>query len=52
MKYLSTARVTKDCFIEVVGQWLSHEDGTGDNPHTWETVFTKKKLLTLLKGIW
>ena len=23
-----------DCFIEVVGRWLQHEDGTGDNPHT------------------
>ena len=45
-------KVAKDCFIEVVGQWLSHEDGTGDNPRTWETVFTKKKLLSLLKGIW
>ena len=33
-------RVAKDCFIEVVGQWLSHEDGTGDSPRTWETVFS------------
>ena len=32
-------RVAKDCFIEVVGRWLSHEDGTGDSPRTWETVF-------------
>ena len=42
-------RVTKDCFIEVVGRWLPHEDGTGDNPYTWETIFNEKKLLTLLK---
>ena len=42
--------VAKDCFVEVVGRWLSHEDGTGDSPRTWETVFTKKKLLSLLKG--
>ena len=40
--------MAKDCFIEAVGRWLSHEDGTGDNPHPWETVFNKKKLLTLL----
>ena len=33
-------REPRDCFIEVVGQWLSHEDGTGDNPRTWETVFS------------
>ena len=33
-------KVAKDCFIEVVGRWLSHEDGTGDNPRTWETVFS------------
>ena len=33
-------REPKDCFIEVVGRWLSHEDGTGDSPRTWETVFS------------
>ena len=33
-------RAAKDCFIEVVGRWLSHEDGTGDSPRTWETVFS------------
>ena len=33
-------REPKNCFIEVVGRWLSHEDGTGDNPRTWETVFS------------
>ena len=33
-------REAKDCFIEVVGRWLSREDGTGDNPRTWETVFS------------
>ena len=33
-------REPKDCFIEVVGRWLSHEDGTGDSPHTWETIFS------------
>ena len=33
-------RVAKDCFIEVVGRWLLHEDGTGDKPRTWETVFS------------
>ena len=43
--------MAKYCFIEVVGRRLSHEDGTGDNPRTWETVFTKKDLLSLLKGI-
>ena len=31
-------RVAKDNFIEVVYRWLSHEDGTGDNPRTWITV--------------
>ena len=31
-------RVAKDNFIEVVYRWLSHEDGTGDNPRTWVTV--------------
>ena len=43
MKYLSTAKNGKlaDCFIEVAGRWLSHEDGTGDSPRTWETVSTK-----------
>ena len=30
----------KDCIIEIVGRWLSHEDGTGDSPRTWETVFS------------
>ena len=33
-------REPKDCFIEAVGRWLSHEDGTGDSPRTWETVFS------------
>ena len=33
-------REPKDRFIEVVGRWLSHEDGTGDSPRTWETVFS------------
>ena len=47
---LNCHRVAKNCFTEVVGRWLSHEDGTGDNPHTWETVFTEK-FLSLLKGI-
>ena len=37
---LNCHRVAKDCFIEVVGRWLSHEEGTGDNPRTWETVFS------------
>ena len=27
------------CFIEVTGRWLSGEDGTGERPRTWETVF-------------
>ena len=49
---LNCHRVAKDCFIEVVGRWLSREDDTGDSPHTWETVFNKKKLLSLLKRIW
>ena len=29
----------EDCFIEVTGRWLSGEDGTGERPRTWETVF-------------
>ena len=33
-------RMAKVCFIEIVGRWLSHEDGTGDSPRTWETVFS------------
>ena len=33
-------RVAMDCFIEVVDRWLSHEDGTGDSPRTWKTVFS------------
>ena len=37
---LNCHRVAKDCFIEVVGRWLSHKDGTGDKPRTWETVFS------------
>ena len=37
---LNCHRVAKDCFIKVVSRWLSHEDGTGDNPRTWETVFS------------
>ena len=49
---LDCHRVAKDRFTEEVGQWLSPEDGTSDNPYTWETVFNKKKLLSLLKGIW
>ena len=36
-------RMAKDCFIEVVGRWLSHERGTGDNCRTWETVFSALK---------
>ena len=36
---LNCHRVAKDCFIEMVGRWLSHEDGTGDSPRTWETMF-------------
>ena len=27
------------CFIEVTSRWLSGEDGTGERPRTWETVF-------------
>ena len=37
---LNCHRVAKDCFTEVVDRWLSHEDGTGDSPHTMETVLT------------
>ena len=31
-------RMAKGCFVEVVGRWLSNDDGTGDSPRTWETV--------------
>ena len=31
-------RMAKGCFVEVVGRWLSSDDGTGDSPRTWETV--------------
>ena len=27
------------CFSEVTGRWLSGEEGTGDFPRTWDTVF-------------
>ena len=27
------------CFNEVTSRWLSGEDGTGERPRTWETVF-------------
>jgi hypothetical protein len=33
-------RMAKGCFVEVVGRWLSSDDGTGDSPRTWETVFS------------
>ena len=36
-------RMAEDCFIEVVGRWLSYEDGTGINCRTWETVFSALK---------
>ena len=43
MNGLSTChKVAKDCFIEVVGRWLAHEDGTGDSTCTWETVLLKR----------
>ena len=32
------------CFIEVTGRWLSGEDGTGERPRTWETVFDALRL--------
>ena len=35
---IDSQRVAKDNFIEIVYRWLSHEDGTGDNPRTWVTV--------------
>ena len=32
------------CFIEVTSRWLSGEDGTGERPRTWETVFDALRL--------
>ena len=29
----------KECFLEVTDRWLRGEDGTGDRPRTWETLF-------------
>ena len=26
------------CMLQLVEQWLNHENGTGDLPRTWETV--------------
>ena len=42
MKYLTNASEDQRSasYIEVVGQWLLHQDGTGDRPHIWETVFS------------
>ena len=34
----NSQRMAKGCFVEVVGRWLSNDDGTGDSPRTWETV--------------
>ena len=31
------------CFVEVTSRWLSGEDGTGECPRTWETVFDALK---------
>ena len=27
------------CFLKVTDRWLAREEGTGDLPRTWDTVF-------------
>ena len=46
MKYHSTAiEWQRTIYLtNVAGRWMSHEDGTCDNPHAWETIFSKDKL--------
>ena len=33
------------CFSEMTSRWLSGEDGTGDLPRTWDTVFDALNLM-------
>ena len=37
--YKQCLAIVEDCFKEVTGRWLCGEEGTGDLPRTWETVF-------------
>ena len=37
--YKQCLAIVDDCFKEMTRRWLCGEDGTGDLPRTWETVF-------------
>ena len=34
---------SEDCMLSLVEKWLNHEDGTGDQPRTWDTVIQAVK---------
>ena len=42
--YKQCLAIVDDCFKEVSGRWLGGEEGTGDLPRTWETVFEALRL--------
>ena len=31
--------IVENCFLKVTDRWLCGEEGTGDLPRTWDTVF-------------
>ena len=42
--YKRCLAIVEDCFIEMTHRWLCGEEGTGDLPRTWKTVFEALKL--------
>ena len=42
--YKQCLAIVEHCFKEVTGRWLCGEEGTGDLPRTWETVFEALRL--------
>ena len=42
--YKQCLAIVEECFKELTRRWLHRENGTGDLPRTWETVFAALKL--------
>ena len=42
--HIQNAGIVETCFIRVADRWLAREEGTGDLPRTWDTVFNALKL--------
>lgn len=36
---------SEDCMLELVGKWVSNQEGTGDLPRTWRTIHDAVKKL-------